>query len=255
MRIASFITTLASSAILLAGAALAEVKTESFDYKQGDTTLEGFIAYDDAKTGKLPGVLIFPQWTGPSEHERNVAREMAKLGYVAMVADVYGKGVRPAPPKETGAEMGKYMGNRPLLRSRVKAGFETFSQRANVNASKIAVIGYCFGGSAALEAGRDGLPVAAVVSLHGGLSNPTPADAKNFKVPVLVLHGADDAAVLPKEVEAFQAEMKEAKADMQFIVYSGAPHGFTQAGNYFNANAARRSWVAMQSFFKETIAQ
>ena len=255
MRIVHFITTLASSAFLLAGAALAEVKTESFDYKQGDTTLEGFIAYDDAKTGKLPGVLIFPQWTGLSDHERNAAREFAKMGYVAMVADVYGKGVRPAPPKDSGVEMGKYMKDRPLLRSRVKAGFETFSQRANVNASKIAVIGYCFGGTAALEAGREGLPAAAIVTLHGVLSNPTPADAKNFKAPVLVLHGADDAVVSAKEVEDFQAEMKAVKADVQFISYSGAPHGFTQAGNYFNANAARRSWTAMQDLFKETIAQ
>jgi len=255
MGIVRFIAAIASSTLLLTSAALAEVKTESFDYKQGETTLEGFIAYDDAQTGKRPGVLIFPQWTGTSDHERNVAREMAKLGYVAMVADVYGKGVRPAPPKDSGAEMGKYMSNRPLLRSRVKAGFETFSQRANVNAAKIAVIGYCFGGTAALEAGRDGLPAAAIVSLHGVLSNPTPADAKNFKTPVLVLHGADDAVVSAKEVETFQAEMKEAKADLQFISYSGAPHGFTQAGNYFNAKAAARSWVAMQDLFKETLAQ
>jgi dienelactone hydrolase len=255
MGIIRFIATIASSTLLLTSAALAEVKTESFDYKQGETTLEGFIAYDDAQTGKRPGVLIFPQWTGLSDHERNVAREMAKLGYVAMVADVYGKGVRPAPPKDSGAEMGKYMSNRPLLRSRVKAGFETLSQRANVNASKIAVIGYCFGGTAALEAGRDGVPAAAFVSLHGVLSNPTPADAKNFKAPVLVLHGADDAVVSAKEVETFQAEMKEAKADLQFISYSGAPHGFTQAGNYFNARAAARSWVAMQDLFKETLAQ
>ena len=255
MRIATFVTTLASSAFLLACAALAEVKTESFDYKQGDTTLEGFIAYDDAKTGKLPGVLIFPQWTGLSDHERNAAREFAKLGYVAMVADVYGKGVRPAPPKDSGVEMAKYLKDRPLLRSRAKAGFETFSQRANVNASKIAVIGYCFGASAALEAGREGLPAAAIVSLHGVLSNPTPADAKNFKSPVLVLHGADDQVVLPKEVEDFMAEMKAVKADVQFVSYSGAPHGFTQAGNYFNANAARRSWTAMQDLLKETIAQ
>ena len=254
MRIASLVTTFVSSAFLLAGAALAEVRTESFDYKQGDTTLEGFIAYDDAQTGKRPGVLIFPQWTGLSDHERNAARDFAKLGYVAMVADVYGKGVRPAPPKDSGVEMGKYLKDRPLLRSRVKAGFDTFAQRADVNAAKIAVIGYCFGGTAALEAGREGLPAAAIVTLHGVLSNPTPADAKNFKSPVLVLHGADDAVVSPKEVEEFQAEMKAAKADLQFITYSGAVHGFTQAGNTYNASAARRSWGAMQSLFKETLA-
>ncbi len=255
MSFARFFATVVSSTILLTGAALAEIKTESFDYKQGDTTLEGFIAYDDAKTGKRPGVLIFPQWTGLSDHERDAARNLAKLGYVAMVADVYGKGVRPAPPKDSGVEMGKYLSNRPLLRSRVKAGFETFSKRPEINASKIAVIGYCFGGTAALEAGRDGLPAAAFVTFHGVLANPTPADAKNFKAPVLVLHGAEDAVVTAKEVEEFQAEMKAAKADLEFNTYSGAPHGFTQAGNYFNAAAARRSWVAMQDLFKETLDQ
>ena len=250
-----FFAAVASSTILLASAALAEVKTESFDYKQGDTTLEGFIAYDDAKTGKRPGVLIFPQWTGLSDHERDAARNLAKLGYVAMVADVYGKGVRPAPPKDSGVEMGKYMSNRPLLRARVKAGYETFSKRPEINASKIAVIGYCFGGTAALEAGRDGLPAAAIATFHGVLSNPTPDDAKNFKSPVLVLHGAEDAVVSAKEVETFQAEMKAVKADLQFNTYSGAPHGFTQAGNYFNAKAAARSWNALQDLFKETIDQ
>ena len=249
--------------MLCAGAASAEIKTQTFDYKQGDTVLEGFIAWDDAKTGKLPGILVFPQWTGPSEHERNAARELAKLGYVAMVADICGKGIHPTPPKESGAEMGKYMKDRALLRARVKAGFDRLAADSHVNAAKIATIGYCFGGASVLELGRQGAEVKAIVSFHGSLSNPTPADAKSIKAPVLVLHGADDPVVPAAEVEAFKAEMKDAKIDMQFVAYSGTVHSFTQpeAGNdnskgaAYNAQSAKRSWAAMQAFLKETLGQ
>ena len=109
--------------------------------------------------------------------------------------------------------------------------------------------------------GRQGAPIAAIVSLHGSLSNPTPEDAKKIKVPVLVLHGADDPAVPPKEVDAFKAEMKDARADMQFVAYSGTVHAFTlvtagsdnSKGAAYNPVSARRSWVAMQDFFNETI--
>jgi Dienelactone hydrolase family len=112
-----------------AGAAQAEIRTQTFDYKQGDTVLEGFLAWDDAKSEKMPGVLVFPQWTGPTDHERNAARDLAKLGYVAMVADVYGKGIHPPAPKESGIMMEKYLNDRPLLRARVRAGFDRFAGR------------------------------------------------------------------------------------------------------------------------------
>ena len=253
---------LISASLLACGAARAEIKSESFDYKQGDTVLEGFVAFDDAQSGKRPGILIVPQWTGPSDFERGIARDLAKQGYVAMVADVYGKGIHPAAPKESGIEMGKYLADRPLLRARAKAGFDRLSQNANVNVSKIAVIGYCFGGAGVLELGRQGAPVAAIVALHGVLSNPTPEDAKKIKAPVLVLHGVDDPAVPPKEVDAFKAEMKDAKADLQFVAYSGTVHSFTMPmagsdpskGSAYNPVSAKRAWVAMQDFLKETLA-
>jgi dienelactone hydrolase len=249
--------------ILCAGAVRAEIRTQTFDYKQGDTVLEGFIAWDDAKVGRIPGVLVFPQWTGPSDHERNAALELGKLGYFAMVADVYGKGIHPPAPKESGIEMGKYMKDRPLLRSRVKAGFDRLLADPHVDASKMAAIGYCFGGAAVLELGRQGADLKAIVSFHGSLSSPTPVDAKNIKASVLVLHGADDPVVPPAEVEAFRAEMKEAKTDFQFVAYSGTVHSFTQptAGNdnsrgaAYNALSAKRSWIAMKDFLKETLGQ
>lgn len=260
MRIAYSIIAGAAAATFAASVARAEIRSQSFDYKQGDTVLEGYIAWDDAKAGKRPGILVFPQWTGPSDHERNAARDLASLGYVAMVVDVYGKGIRPPAPKESGAEMGKYMSNRPLLRARVKAGLDRLSQDGNVDTAKLAAIGYCFGGAAVFELGRQGADVKAIVSLHGSLSNPTPEDAKNIKGKVLVLHGADDPAVPVKEVDTFKAEMKDAKVDMQFVAYSGTVHSFTQVnagndnsrGSAYNALSAKRSWIATRDFLKET---
>jgi dienelactone hydrolase len=250
-----------TAALVSAGIASAEIKTQTFDYKEGDTVLEGFIAFDDAKSGKLPGIVVFPQWTGTSDHERNAAIELAKLGYVALVADVYGKGIRPPAPKESGAEMAKYMSNRPLLRARAKAAYDRLLQDPHVDASKMATIGYCFGGAGVLELGRQGADVKAIVSFHGTLSNPTPADAKNIKGHVLVLHGADDPAVPPKEVDAFKAEMKDAGTDLEFVAYSGTVHSFTIAsagndnsrGSAYNPVSAKRSWQAMRDFLDETL--
>ncbi len=249
------------ASLSFASGAQAEIRTQTFDYKETSTTLEGFMAWDDSKTGKRPGVLIFSQWTGPSDHERDVARDLAKLGYVAMVADVYGKGVNPKAPKESGVEMGKYMADRPLLRARAKAGFERLLADANVDATKTAAIGYCFGGAGVLELGRQGADVKALVSLHGSLSNPTPDDAKNIKGKVLVLHGADDPAVPLKDVEAFKADMKAAGTDMQFVAYSQTVHSFTMPsagddnskGSAYNERSAKRAWTTMQTFLKETL--
>ena len=251
----------AAAFALLPALALAEVRTKSFDYKDGDTVLEGFVAFDSAKTGKRPAVLIYPQWTGLSDHERNTAKKLAELGYVAMVADVYGKGVRPAPPKDSGAEATKYMTNRPLLRSRTKAGFTRLLEEENVDAAKVAIIGFCFGGAGALESGRQGLDAKAIVTFHGALSNPTAADAKNIKAKVLVLHGADDPAVKPQEVDTFKEEMKQAGADLTFVAYSQTVHSFTQPeagndnsrGSASNARSAKRAWEAMKDLLDETI--
>jgi dienelactone hydrolase len=155
-RVIPAVTTALAALMLCAGVARAEVKTQTFDYKQGDTVLEGFMAWDDAISGRMPGVLVFPQWTGPTDHERNAARDLAKLGYVAMVADVYGKGIHPPEPKESAIEEAKYLNDRPLLRTRVKAGFDRLLADSHVNASRVAAIGYCFGGAAVFELGRRG---------------------------------------------------------------------------------------------------
>lgn len=244
----------------ISAGANANVRAKSFDYEQANVTLEGYIAWDDAVKGKRPSVLVFPTYTGPSDFERDVARKLAKLGYVVMVADIYGKGIRPKAGKEAGAEMAKYMGERTMLRARAKAGLDRLLEEKNVNPSMVATIGYCFGGAAALELGRQGADVKGIVSLHGTLENPTPADARNIKGSVLVLHGADDPVTSPKQVEDFKEEMKRAGVDMTYVTYSQTRHGFTMPSSgkdntrpsAYNERSAKRAWVAMVDFLHET---
>ena len=240
----------------------AEVHTEAVAYKQGDTALEGYLAYDTAVQGKRPGVLIVHDWMGPGKFSNGRAEELAKLGYVAFAVDIYGKDVRPKDPKEAGVQAGKFKGDRKLLRERVLAGLEVLKARDNVDATKIAAIGYCFGGTTVLELGRAGAPVAGIVTFHGGLDNPAPEDGKNIKGKVLVLHGADDPFVPADQVAAFEDEMRKGGVDWELVKYSKAVHAFTNPaagsdnskGAAYNELADKRSWQAMKDFFAEIFA-
>lgn len=248
------------SLLLFFTAAEAKVVTKIIEYKQNEATLEGMLVYDDAKKGKRPGVLVVHAWTGINSHIQQSAEKLAAMGYVAFAADIYGKGIRPQPP-EAGEVSGSYKSNRPLLRARAIAGLDELKKQKMVDSSKLAVIGYCFGGTTALELARSGAAVKAVVSFHGGLESPTPADAKNIKGSVLVLHGADDPYVPEAEVKKFEDEMRAGGVDWQLVKYSKAVHSFTEekAGNdpskgaAYNKEAATRSWEAMKAFFKETL--
>jgi dienelactone hydrolase len=260
-----FVTSALLATFMTIGApsiAHAKVQSQTITYKQGKVELEGYLAWDDAGPAKRPGVLVVHDWMGISDHTKKEADRLAELGYVAFAADIYGKGVRPTDPKSAGEQAGKFKSDRKLLRARARAALDVLAKNKNVDASKIAAIGFCFGGTTALELARDGAPLAGVVSFHGGLSTPTPADAKNIKGKVLVLHGADDPNVPPDEVAAFQKEMRDAGVDWQFVAYGGAVHAFTvpAAGNdnskgaAYNANADARSWQAMKDFFAEIFA-
>ena len=237
----------------------AAIKTETIRYKEGDTTLEGVLVYDDAVTVRRPGILIAHQWKGLSDYERKRAEMLAKLGYVAFAADIYGQGIRPADPKSAGEMAGKYKADRALLRRRVQAGLQQLRQSPQVDTGKIGAIGYCFGGTTVLELARSGADVAGVVSFHGGLATPTPQDAQNIKGKVLACHGADDPFVPAPEVAGFEAEMRQAKVDWALIAYGNSVHSFTDwnAGNdnsrgaAYNEKADRRSWEAMKDFFGE----
>ena len=246
--------------LLLVGAFTmnAAIKTETIEYKQGDTTLEGVLTYDDAVKGSRPAVLIVHQWKGLTDYEKKRAEMLAKLGYVAFCADIYGKGVRPQTVEEAGATAGKYKKDRQLLRARVNAGLETLRKQKNVDTKHIAAIGYCFGGTTAIELARSGADVAGVVSFHGALDSPTPADGKNIKTKVLALHGADDPFVPAADIEAFEKEMRDAKVDWRLIKYGGAVHSFTDwgadgslKGAQYNEKADKRSWEDMKEFCKE----
>lgn len=244
---------------ILAASVHATIQTKTVEYKQGDTTLEGFVAYDDAIKGARPGVLVVHQWMGLTDYEKHRAEMLARLGYIAFCADIYGKGVRPQNAAEAGAQAGKYKSDRQLLRARVNAGLDALRQQPLVDPKRIAAIGYCFGGTTVLELARSGADVAGVVSFHGGLDAPDPADGKNIKCKVLVCHGADDRASSPQEIAAFENEMRAGGVDWQFIKYGGAVHAFTQpmAGNdnskgaAYNEKADKRSWEAMKQFFAE----
>jgi dienelactone hydrolase len=237
----------------------AAIQTKTIEYKQGDTTLEGVLVWDDAVKAKRPGVLIVHQWMGITTYEKKRAESLAQLGYVAFCADIYGKGIRPNNTQEAGTMAGKYKGNRALLRERVAAGLEVLKQNQFVDGEKVAAIGYCFGGTTVIELARNGSYLSGVVSFHGGLDSPTPADGKNIRCKVLACHGADDPFVSAKDLAAFESEMRDNKVDWQLISYGGAVHSFTQpmAGNdnskgaAYNERADKRSWEDMKQFLTE----
>jgi dienelactone hydrolase len=251
------------SALLVAAVGHAQVKTETVEYTLAGVTLQGSISSDPSFTGPRPAVLVIHDWFGASDYTRMRAEQLAALGYVAMVADIYGKGIRPANAQEASAEAGKYYKDRQLLRMRARAGLDFLASRPNVDPQRLAVMGYCFGGGAALELARSGAPVKGVVTFHGSLATPNPEDAKNIKGKVLVLHGADDPYVKADDVKAFMEEMRRAGVDWQLVHYSGAVHSFTdkRAGNdnskgaAYNEAADRRSWVAMKNFFEEVLGK
>jgi len=228
-------------------------------YADGETKLAGYVARPSAVQGKVPGVVVIHQWMGVTDHERQVSDDLAKLGYVALAADIYGEGVRPKDTAEAGKLAGAFKGDRALFRRRIAAAVAALKAQPGVDGSRVAVIGYCFGGTGALEAARGGLPVKGVVSFHGGLEVPAGAATAPITAKVLVCHGADDPYVPAKDVAAFQDEMRQAKADHVFVAYAGAVHAFTQkgAGNDPSKGAAyqeaahRRSWQHMKDFFNE----
>lgn len=225
------------------------------NYKDGNTDLEGYLV--KTKSG-APGVVILHQWMGLSRHEKNSADKLAKLGYSVLAADVYGEGIRPKSTPEAAQLAGTYKKDYQLYQSRIKAAIaELIKQGADPK--RIAVMGYCFGGTGAIEAARGLLPVAGAVSFHGSLLKDKARPNGNIQTKILVLHGADDPYETEQEIKDFQQEMCEAKADWEMVYYANAVHAFTQveAGNdnskgaAYNALADKRSWERLKSFLSE----
>jgi dienelactone hydrolase len=257
---------LLSTAIILATTAstvMSQIQLDPVEYKQGDTSLEGYIAYDASVKDLRPGVVIIHDWMGVGDYVKMRAEQIVKLGYVAFVADIYGKGVRPKDGQEASQLAGKFRSDRIHLRARAIAAVKELKKHKMVDGNRIAAMGYCFGGGTVLELARSGEDIAGFVSFHGSLDTPNPDDAKNIKGKVLVMHGADDPFVQAKDVQAFQDEMRNAKVDWQFIAYGGAVHAFTQkgAGNdpakgaAYNERADARSFDELVRFLKEVLGK
>ena len=224
------------------GAQAAE-QGEEVVYRAGDTELKGYLAYDDARKGKRPGVLVVHEWWGHNEYARKRARMLAALGYTALAVDMYGDGRQASHPEEAGQFAAEVRKNLLLEKARFDAA-----------------IGYCFGGGVVLEMARAGEDLAGVVSFHGTLATANPAQPGAVKAKLLVLTGADDPFVPAEQVAQFKKEMDAAGADYRVVSYPGAKHAFTNpdADGYgkkfglpleYNATADRESWQAMQEFF------
>lgn len=236
-----------------------QIHTESVVYYDGETVLEGFIAYNKSINGELPAIIVVHDWMGISGFTKTRCEKLAELGYIAFAADIYGKDSRPVNSQEAGKVASLYKNDRSLMRNRINLAFEEIKKNKFVKKDMIAVMGYCFGGTVALELARSGADIKGAVSFHGNLDTPNPEDAKNIKSKILVLNGADDPFVTEAQIKSFENEMNNAGVDWQFVNYSGAVHSFTNPnsgndnskGAAYNEKADKRSWIAMKSFFEE----
>lgn len=227
-------------------------------YTQDKEHFEGM--YFPAAKKNAPGIVLVPNWMGVTSESEKQALRFQKLGYNVLVADIYGSGVHPKNSEEAGTLAGKYKGDRKLLRQRVHAAIQELTRQKGVDQERMAVLGYCFGGTTAIESARAGEKIRAAISFHGGLDSPTPADGANIKGKILVLHGALDPFVPVKDITAFENEMQAHNIDYELIKYSGAVHSFTDVGAgtdikkgaAYNATADARSFARAKDFLAES---
>jgi dienelactone hydrolase len=252
-RLTCFI--LAAVAIVVqAGAAQAAMRTQWIDYKQGNTALSGYLIYDDAVQGRRPGVLMIHDRSGFSEGTLADAQMIAKLGYVVFAEDIFGKGVVPKDVPEMTDLITIYNNDRPLMRARALAGFDVLKAQPMVDPTKLASVGYCFGGTVGIELIETGAPLLGFVSVHGSFRNFTPEAAKNIKGRVLILHGAEDPVAPVEELNAVISQFRAAKVDFEVNLYSGTTHGFTKPQNPSEVRADEEHKVALTRFFKDILA-
>ena len=247
------------AAALFVAPGKADIKTRDVEYRQGDAVLQGFVAWDDAVRGKRPGVLVVHEWWGMNQHARNQARRLAEAGYVGFALDMYGKGKVTTHPQDAQAFVAEVTKDPGVMAARFNAALEQLKHDPHVDSTRIAAIGYCFGGAVVLGMARSGADLAAVVTFHGALATQSPAQPGKVKARVLVLAGGADPFVPPEQVDAFKKEMQAAGARFEVVVYPGAKHGFTNpdAAQYgmkelaYDAAADRESWAAMRKLFRE----
>lgn len=233
--------------------------SEYLEYAEGSTTCEAYVSYDDLDRYKKPCVLIAHAWGGQTDFERKKADDLAKLGYVGFAMDIYGKGKRGNSMEENAKLMQPYMDDRELLLKRLKAALDAAEKLPYVDAKKIAIMGYCFGGLCSLDLARSSDPrLKAAVSFHGLFDPPKLGKQKEITAKVLILHGYDDPMAKPDSMVGVAKELTDAKADWQIHAYGGVVHAFTNPeanmpdnGIMYNKAAAHRSWTAARNFFDD----
>ncbi len=237
----------------------AKIVTEAVPYRHGEVELEGFLAYDDSRTGRQPAVLVVHEWWGLNDFAKDKARALAELGYVAFAVDMYGRGKVTSDPNEAMKLASPFRTDTTLTRDRARAALDVVAAMERVDPQRIVAIGFCFGGTVVLQMAYAGYDLVGVVSFHGSLPVLPEADAKGVKARLLVLHGAADSTVPDERVAAFQAALRKTTIDWRLITYGGAKHAFMNPdadklgfeGVGYDARTARRAWQDMRTFFGE----
>ncbi len=255
-------TLLLLSSLFIAFPAASEVVTRDAAYTADGVNMQGMLAWDDAVDGKRPGILVVHEWWGHNDYARRRAEMLAELGYTALAVDMYGDGKTADHPEDAGKFASAVGANLPLARARFEAALAALRDHPTVDASKVAAIGYCFGGGIVLNMARQGVDVDAVVSYHGSLATPEPARPGVVTARVLVFNGAEDPMVSTEQIDQFKAEMDAAGVQYELVNYPGAVHSFTNPGAdafgkkfnmplAYDAEADKDSWTKTQALFKE----
>jgi dienelactone hydrolase len=236
------------------------LREELIEYRCGETLLEGFFCYDDAQPGPLPAVLISHAWGGREDFVEKKARRLATHGYATFALDMYGKGKRGTTPEECTALMTPFVQDRALLAKRINSALAKLKSLPQVDARRVAAMGFCFGGMCVLDLARSGADLRGVVSFHGLLKPNGLPPAKSLPAKILILHGYDDPLAPPEDVLAISKEFTQAKADWQLHAYGGVMHSFTNpaannpaGGMVYNEKAQRRSWHSLMQFLEEVL--
>ncbi len=254
MRFTALFATTVLLAGLTTGAARAEIKTQWVDYKEGNTALQGYLAYDDSQTGKRPGVLLLHRRDGMSDLTLANAKMYAQQGYVVFAPDIFGKDVRPKTVPEMQAQTKLFTADRPLMRARTQAGFDVLRSNPMVDPARIATVGYCFGGEVGVEFAETGAPIVGTVAIHGSFRGYPPEGAKNIHGPVMILHGAEDPVAPMSEVITLVDQLRAAKVKFELNLYSGTKHGFSTPKDPDEEHANSESMAATARFFKQVFA-
>jgi dienelactone hydrolase len=249
------------SLVLIPALAEAAVQTKSIKYKHGTQECVGFFAWDAAAEGKRPGVLVVHEWWGLNDYAKDRAKKLAELGYVAFCADMYGDGKVVDHPNDAGEMAGKVRANVDEWRKRAQAALDVLKSQPECDLTKLAAMGYCFGGSTALQLAYTGADLKAVATFHAALPTPTADEAKQIKAQIVVCNGADDKFISDDSIKAFRGALNGAKVDYEFLNYPGAVHSFTVAdadrhgvpGLKYNKAADEASWKKLQELLTQAL--